>query len=106
MVLDPSLIGVIDFTKGLKQDGNVILNSNHKVSCPIGKVTCIDAEPIAIKVIGKPFVNMVMLGALAAQTGVISINSLKEAIAERFGKDNPNIKAAEECYNFVKKNNK
>jgi len=106
VVLDPTLIGVVDFTKGLKSEGNVILNSSHKTSCPIGKVTCIDAEAIAMKIIGKPFVNMVMLGALAGITNVVSLNSLKEAIAERFGKDNPNIKAAEECYNIVKKNNR
>jgi 2-oxoacid:acceptor oxidoreductase gamma subunit (pyruvate/2-ketoisovalerate family) len=106
VVLDPTLIGVIDFTKGLKPEGNVILNSSHTVSCPIGKVMCIDAEAIAMKVIGKPFVNMVMLGALAGITGVVSIKSLKEAIVERFGEDNPNVKAAEECYNIVKKNNR
>ncbi|MEM2974621.1 MAG: 2-oxoacid:acceptor oxidoreductase family protein [Candidatus Micrarchaeia archaeon] len=103
VVLDPTLIGVVDFTKGLKPDGEVILNSGHKASCPIGNVTCIDAESIAMKNIGKPFVNMAMLGALAKITKVVSLDSLKEAIGERFGKGNPNVKAAEECYNVCER---
>jgi len=104
VVLDPTLIGKVDFTKGLKQDGQIIINTSHKdVKCAVGDLSCLDAEAIAMKIIGKPFVNMVMLGALVGATNIVSLNSLKEAITERFGKDNLNIKAAEECYNLVKK---
>jgi len=104
VVMDPTLIGIVDFTRGLKPEGKVIINTSHKEVKCAGEPMCIDAEAIAMRIIGKPFVNMVMLGALAGITEIVSMKSLKEAIAERFGADNPNIKAAEECYNIVKKN--
>jgi pyruvate ferredoxin oxidoreductase gamma subunit len=38
-----------------------------------------------MEVIGRPIPNMVMIGAFAGSTGVVSLESLKAAIKERFG---------------------
>lgn len=101
VVLDPSLLGVVDVLKGLKPSGTVIINSKPSgFKCPDCKLHFIDARPIAMKVIGKPFVNTVILGALARITGVVSIKSLKEAILHRFPDERGelNANAAQACY--------
>jgi len=38
-----------------------------------------------MEVIGRPIPNMVMVGAFAGSTGLVSLESLKEAVKERFG---------------------
>lgn len=101
VVLDSTLLGVVDVLKGLKKDGNVIINSKEtSFKCAEGKVHFIDAYPIAMKVIGKPFVNTVILGAISRITKTVSIESLKKAIKQRFPGEvgEKNAAAAEECY--------
>lgn len=102
VLLDPTLIGVVDLTRGLKENGIIIVNSRERKEIG-GKEYFVDAYDIAKRTIGKPFVNTAILGALSKITGVVSLDSLKKAIAQRFGEGNPNIAAAEECYNLVKK---
>ncbi len=51
----------------------------------------IDATNIALKILGKNLANTVILGALAKQTEIISINGLKKAISEKFSEKNKDI---------------
>ncbi len=113
IVLDPTLL------KGLteKITGTIIVNSN-KQSESLGldtkapnvvqaKIKCVDITSIALKVIGKPFVNIAALGAFAGITGEVSLKSLEEAIALQMGSKGPmvekNILAIREVYeNAVK----
>ena len=112
VVLDPTLISAVDVTQGLKQDGMIIINttkSADEIKQKIGKdytVRVVDATNIALEVIGKPFVNMPMLGAFAKATGVVSINSVQEAIREKF-KENKlvtekNVEATLKTYESLK----
>lgn len=105
VVLDPTLLGVVDVLKGLKTEGTVIINSAPRdFKCAGANVYFVDALPISMKVIGKPFVNTVILGALSQITGVVSMDSLKKAILHRFSGDvaEKNAAAAEECYKSCK----
>ena len=49
-----------------------------------GASSAYDATKTAMEVIGKPIVNTAMLGAFAKMTGLVSIESLKQAIGEKF----------------------
>ncbi len=111
IVLDTSLISVIDVTKGVAEDGLIIVNSSKNAEelglkgakSPKGaKVHSIDITKIALDVIGKPFVNLAALGAFAALTGEISIESIKKAVEERMGKlAELNNKALDEVYKIA-----
>ena len=109
LVLEPSLLETVDVTKGLKEDGTIIINTNQpKEKLAIQgkfKIYTVDATSIALKIFGKAIVNTAMLGAFAAVTKAISLDSLKKAINEKFlqakGKllADLNNKAIEEVYN-------
>jgi len=92
LVLDPTLIRVVNVTEGLKKDGIVVLNTS-KSAAEIKKeygitanVATVNATRIATENLGRPIANTTMLGALLKVTGVIAIESLKEAFGHRFGK--------------------
>ena len=94
-----------------KVNGTIIVNSNKSpAELKIGTkamVKCIDVTSIALKVIGKPFVNIASLGAFAAVTGEVSIDALVEAIKEKMGSKGSavekNILAVKEVYEIAKK---
>ncbi|MBN1941307.1 MAG: pyruvate ferredoxin oxidoreductase subunit gamma [Candidatus Diapherotrites archaeon] len=89
LVLEPSLLKAVDTTNGLKKTGLIVVNSNKK-PYDLGlkggfKVYAIDITKVALDIIGKPFVNIAGLGALAGVTGEISLQALEKAIDQRFG---------------------
>lgn len=110
IVLDPSLVGNIDVTEGLKPAGKVLVNTTRKpeeLKKLIGdKVGCVDANGIAIKhKLGSknaPIVNTAILGAFAKFTDVIKIDLLISAIKESVPtKPEENAAAAMEAYESV-----
>ena len=92
LVLDPTLIKVVNVTEGLKKDGIVVLNTSKSVAeirkeyGITGRVATVNATRIATENLGRPIANTTMLGALLKVTGVIPIESLKETFGNRFGK--------------------
>jgi 2-oxoacid:acceptor oxidoreductase gamma subunit (pyruvate/2-ketoisovalerate family) len=104
VVLDSSLMKTVDVCAGLKKDGMVIVNAKlarEKLNLKAKRVFVVDATGIALKHIGRPIVNTATLGAFAKVTGLVTLDSLKKAIEERFPEKiaNKNIKAIEECFN-------
>ena len=105
VVLDPSLLEILDPSHGLKKDGLLILNSHqsaedlrkkYKFKCRLGLV---DASAIAREILKLPITNTAMLGALLRTTAVVKLESLKEPIAHRFGKvADRNFAACERAY--------
>lgn len=92
VVLDPSLLEILDPSHGLKKDGVLILNSHqsvedlrkkYKFKC---RLALVDASAIAKEILKLPITNTAMLGALLKATAVVKVESLKEPIAHRFGK--------------------
>jgi pyruvate ferredoxin oxidoreductase gamma subunit len=94
-----------------KVNNLIIVNSNKtpEEMCILteAKVVCVDVTSVAMKIIGKPFVNVAALGALAALTDEISLKSLEEAIKKQMGSKGPavekNILAVREVYELAKK---
>lgn len=85
VVLDPTLAQSAEVLNGLKPDGILIFNTTAKPSLArSAKLLTVDATKIALEEIGKPFVNMPMLGALVKATGVVSLDSVVKTIEERY----------------------
>ncbi|MFA5125708.1 MAG: 2-oxoacid:acceptor oxidoreductase family protein [archaeon] len=107
IILDSTLLKNLD--QEIKE--MIIINSNKK-SCEVSlntkaKIKCIDITSIALKTIGKPFVNIASLGAFAALTKEVSLKGLEEAIQQQMGSKGPlvekNINAIREVYENAKK---
>ena len=100
VVLDPSLMKVVDVREGMKEGGILLVNT--KGSIP--GAWCVDATKVALEAIGKPIVNTAMLGAFSKASGcAVTLDSIVEAIKERFpgglGEKNAKaiVKASEGC---------
>ncbi|MFP4424670.1 MAG: pyruvate ferredoxin oxidoreductase subunit gamma [Candidatus Woesearchaeota archaeon] len=108
LVLDSSLVDVVDVTEGMSQDGFIIINSNKKPNLRIKNIKTIDATSIALDIFKRPIVNTPILGAFAKATGIVSLNSLKKAIHEKFAQTKGehiselNKKAVEKVYHMTK----
>ena len=106
VVLDSSLLRVVNVTAGLKRKGTLVINSRKTLSeieTDFGnkwRLAVIDATKIAREVLGVPIVNTTMLGALLKATGVVKLESLFEPLRGRFGRlAERNIKAMERAFN-------
>lgn len=111
VVLDPTLIGAIDVTSGLKTNGWVVINSHQPPEAfsdlKSFRTATVDATSVAIRNgLGSrtnPIVNTAILGAFSRVTGLVGIDSIALAIREEVpGKKDENAKAAREAYNEVK----
>lgn len=91
VVLDSSLLGMVNVTRGLLKNGKVVLNSPKpaaemasRLSLDESQVRTIDATRLAMEIAGRPIVNTAMLGALAKVAPLASLDSIESAIKERF----------------------
>lgn len=107
IIQDASLLDNVDMAKGADKKTIAIINTAKakqtlKINLPQANIHTIDATKIALEIIGKNIVNTVILGAFAKTTGLVSLDSLRQAIAEKFaGHDEliaKNIKAIEQAY--------
>lgn len=107
VVLDPTLIEVVDVASGLKPDGWVILNSDRHPEAfknfPSFRVATVDASRIAVENhLGsrtQPIVNTAILGALSRVTGLVGIDAVVWSIEEAVPtKKEANTQAALEAY--------
>jgi pyruvate ferredoxin oxidoreductase gamma subunit len=114
IIQDPTLLNQVDVFQGLKPDGYVLINSTKGFDeLGIGEVAkklhanrqvCVPATDIAMKHLGRPLPNAVLLGAFAGLSGVISLESVASAIRDKFkGKvADGNIAAATAALEYVK----
>jgi pyruvate ferredoxin oxidoreductase gamma subunit len=100
VVLDASVMDVVDVLHGLKDGGKVFVNSLQKKEFAGFISSNGDLTGIALKenlvVSGSPILNTPVIGAMA-KMGIISVDSAKKAIREMFS-DERNVKAAEAAY--------
>ncbi len=117
VVLDATLLGKVDVTEGLSEDGILLVNTakepaeiREKLGLTGRKVYTVDADQISQEAIGRPIPNTPMLGALVKITGVVSyedlINDTRAKFSEKF-RNKPeivegNIKAIERAYQEVR----
>ncbi len=91
VILDPTLIGAVDVTAGLKDGGLVLINSPDapdaypKLAARF-HVATVDASGIAVEFgLGsktQPIVNTAILGAFAVASGMVRLESVCDAIHE------------------------
>jgi pyruvate ferredoxin oxidoreductase gamma subunit len=92
IVLDPTLLRVVNVTAGLKAGGILVINTRKSfetIEKDFGsnwKLALVDGSHIAREILGVPIVNTTMLGALLKATPVIKMESLMEPLDERFGR--------------------
>ena len=115
IVQDPTLLHQVDVFQGLQPDGYVLINSKrsfHELGLAeiekrfrVERLTTVPATEIALKHLGRPLPNAVLLGGFAALSGLITLGAVAHAIRDKFsGKvAEANIAAAAEAYEFVQK---
>jgi len=112
IIVDATLMRGFNCLSGLKENGIAIINENEGVELPKVKarqrVLSVPANDIAMKTIGRPLGNTALLGAFAAATAEVSLDTLIEAIKSRFaGKAlEGNLAAVKEGFDFIKTHSK
>jgi pyruvate ferredoxin oxidoreductase gamma subunit len=113
VVQDATLLHQVDVFAGLKPEGYVLINSTGTASdlgldeiaasLPAGRLITLPATEIARTHIGRPVPNLVMLGGLAAFTGIVHLPALLEAMEEHFpgALGEKNAAAATAAYELV-----
>ncbi|MFA5183964.1 MAG: 2-oxoacid:acceptor oxidoreductase family protein [Patescibacteria group bacterium] len=88
IIQDATLIDSADVFRGATEKTTVIINSADnkwpELKNRFPHLYFTPATEIALEIFGRNIVNTVILGAFAKHTGLISLESLKKAIAEKF----------------------
>lgn len=78
VVVDATLLSAVDVTRGLKEEGAIIINSEKSpdelrpmLKGYVGKVCTIDARKISEEELGRNFPNTPMLGAVVKISGIV-----------------------------------
>ena len=113
IVQDSTLFKAIDVFQGLKNAGYLLINTNKTfgdlqldpvvAKLPVGHAVTVPATELALKHIGRPVPNAALLGAFAALTGMVRLESVAKAICEAFpgAMGNANVAAATEAHDAV-----
>jgi 2-oxoacid:acceptor oxidoreductase gamma subunit (pyruvate/2-ketoisovalerate family) len=107
MVIDPTLLKLPSLFDGLKPGGVLILNSPHGIgsrpSDNLETAGTVNATRIAVEEIGRDVPNTCLIGALAATTGWLKLESVIKGLGEYLDGDilKKNIRNAERGYEEV-----
>ena len=113
VVQDPTLLHQVDLFSGLGPDAYILVNTSKSFD-ELGiaefaagfrpeRLTTVPATVIAREHLGRPLPNAVLLGGFAALTKAVMIDSLTQAIRERFpGRlGDGNISGARAAHEYV-----
>ena len=115
IVQDPTLLHQVDVFQGLQADGYVLINSKRSFDdLGLGEIAqrfrrerllTVPATEIALKHLGRPLPNAVLLGGFAALAGLVTLDAVAHAIRDKFsGKvAENNVAAASEAYEVVRR---
>jgi pyruvate ferredoxin oxidoreductase gamma subunit len=105
LVLDPTLLKIVNVAAGMKPDGILVTTSKdspEKVKELLkikNRVAVVDAIKIAMEVLGVPITNTTMLGSLVKASKLVKKESFILPLKERFGRiAEKNISAFERAY--------
>jgi len=111
IILDESIIEMVDVLKGLKKDGKILINSTKKPrDFDFSKkyhVATVDATGIAIKhdilVGGIPVVNTPILGAVPKILDRVTLKSIQDTVKGKWKGElaDKNVKATQDAYDQV-----
>ncbi len=110
IVQDATLLAQVNVFGGINTETVVIINSNYPIEeiphLPKGvQIYLVPATETALEILGKPIVNTLLLGYFAAITGLISLDSVKKAVEERFAGEiqTKNLQAVEAAFHAAEK---
>jgi pyruvate ferredoxin oxidoreductase gamma subunit len=92
VVLDPTLIDVVNILEGLKEDGILLINTEespetirkrYNLENKRIKIYCVNASKIALETIKRDVPNTPMLGALVKITGIFDYQKMLQAIENK-----------------------
>jgi pyruvate ferredoxin oxidoreductase gamma subunit len=113
VIQDPTLLHQVKVFDGLAPGGWVVINSSRSLDSlgigdmvarlPEGHVRCVPATEIALRHIGRPVPNVVLLAALCAMTGRLKLASVEAAINQKFSGQvaAKNVAAAREAFGLM-----
>ncbi|MFH1995921.1 MAG: 2-oxoacid:acceptor oxidoreductase family protein [Candidatus Omnitrophota bacterium] len=116
LVLDPTLMDVVDVCEGLPEGGLLIVNtdrepakvrSEFKIRDSVNLKT-VDATGIAIKEFGKNIPNTPMIAALLRETDIVKLDDLIENFKKKYSRKfkpeviDANIRSMRSAYEGVK----
>jgi pyruvate ferredoxin oxidoreductase gamma subunit len=94
VVVNPNLIGVVDLTEGLIENGQVLFNTpltpaeirkKLNLSNKPVDVWTVDATRIGMDTLGRDIPSTIMLGLVARATGIIQLESLIGRVRHKLG---------------------
>ena len=109
IIVDNTLMRGFNCFAGLKDKGVAIINGEAGFEAPRvkpnQKVLVVPASSIAQETIGRPLANTTLIGAFAAATGEIKLETIIEAVKHKFGGKalEGNIAAVKRGYDFIKR---
>lgn len=110
VIQDPTLLHQVKVFEGLSKQGYVLINSVRSLEdlgigefvggLPSGHARCVPATELALRHIGRPLPNAILLAGLCAITGRLKLESVEAAIRQKFKGDvaERNIAAAREAF--------
>ena len=108
IVLDESIMDIVDVLKGLKKDGIILINTRKKPKefdfSNKFTVSTVDATGVALKhdilVGGIPVVNTPILGAVPKILDRVTLKSIQGTVKEKWHSElaNKNVKATQDAY--------
>jgi pyruvate ferredoxin oxidoreductase gamma subunit len=108
IVQDPTLLHQVDVFGGLAPGGTVVLNSSRTAAAlgvaGVGaRIVTVPASELARAHLGRPLPGPALLGAFAALTGAVTLDSVLAAIRRRFAgaAGEGNAAAADAAHAFV-----
>jgi pyruvate ferredoxin oxidoreductase gamma subunit len=108
IIVDASLMRSVDCLAGFKDNGVAVINQREGIQIPKAKlkqkIYVVPANKIAQETIGRPLGNTALLGAYAAASGEIDLETMQKAISARFsGKvQEGNLKAVRQGFEYIK----
>jgi pyruvate ferredoxin oxidoreductase gamma subunit len=115
IVQDPTLLHQVDVFQGLQSDGYVLINSKRSFD-ELGladiaqrfrheRLLTVPATEIALRHLGRPLPNAVLLGGFAALSGLITLEAVAHAIRAKFSGSvaENNVAAATEAHAIVRR---
>jgi pyruvate ferredoxin oxidoreductase gamma subunit len=114
VVLDPTLLGSVAVTEGLKPGGKVVVNTSREPAeladrLGVGKeqVFAVDARKISLEVMGRDMPNSPMIGALVKVLGLVELPWVNKTFEKKFGAKSQkvvdaNVAAIKRAYDEVR----
>ncbi len=114
IVLDESIMEIVDVFKGLKKGGKILINTTKNPNdfdfSKKYNIATVDATGVAIKhdilVGGIPVVNMPILGAVPKILDRVTLKSIQAEVKNKWTGElaDKNVKATQDAYNLVEVN--